>query len=203
MPKEQPNRINWIDVETTGLHPSCLLLEAAIVITDNDLNVLGSANAVVCHPPDVALGDMDEWCRKTHTGSGLMAEVEASKTGVLDLQDLFLSLMQTHDSVNGILGGASVHFDRRVLKSWCPRLHDALSYRNFDVTTLKEAVRRWWPVAEPHVPQASGVPVHRAMPDIKESIRQAHAIREMLLLRPQFAGLEDVARPPNGRPYIK
>lgn len=197
--KETPNRINWFDVETTGLHADCRLLEAALVITDNDLNVLGAANAVIHQDVDAALAEMDDWCRTTHTNSGLVEAVRTSATSHSDASSLFLSLMEEHESLNGILGGSSVHFDRRVLLMWLPAVHDALSYRNFDVTTIKEAVRRWWPVSASQLPRPSGEGAHRAMPDIQESIRQAKALREMLMLHPRAAGLEEAT----GRPYMK
>ena len=43
--------------------------------------------------------------------------------------------------------GNSICQDRRFLARWMPRLEAYFHYRNLDVWTLKELVRRWKPDA--------------------------------------------------------
>ncbi len=60
----------WIDLEATGLIPDTdHILEAAVVVTDSDLNML-SAESTVIHQPDSVLDAMDSWCTKQHGGQG-------------------------------------------------------------------------------------------------------------------------------------
>ena len=184
------NRINWIDVETTGLHQDCELLEMALVVTDNNLKVLGQATAVIHQPPSV-LETMNDWCTKTHTASGLVKECQESETNIEQAEAMLLSVMEECGSLGQILGGASVHFDRRVLRQHCPNLESqGLHYRNFDVSVIKQAVLRWWPGMVELPPSKD---VHRALPDILESIEHAKWFREHLMLNPKALA---------GRPYI-
>lgn len=184
------DRINWIDVETTGLHQDCDLLEVALVVTDNNLRVLGQATAVIHQPPSVLEG-MDDWCTKTHTASGLVKECEESDTSIAQAEAMLLSVMEECGSLGQDLGGASVHFDRRVLRQHCPNLESqGLHYRNFDVSVLKQTIRRWFPGLV-DLPESKDV--HRALPDILESIEQARWYREHLMINPKALA---------GRPYI-
>ena len=200
--KPQDNRINWIDVETTGLHDTCLLLEVGIIVTDNNLNRLDAAKMVLHHPIEAVMADMDDWCIKTHTASGLVEEVAHHGSKPEVVERVLLDTMERCQSVGAILGGSTVHFDRAVLKRHLPEVEKALHYRNFDVTSLKQAVTRWWP----DVPQRRlfGEPIkdaHRAIPDIEESIRHAQVIRDMLMLHPR--ALELAEGEEGGRPYMK
>ena len=66
----------WIDCEMTGLdlvHDA--LIELAVLVTDDDLNVLGDGVDVVIKPPDAALEQMDDFVRTMHTTSGLLDEL--------------------------------------------------------------------------------------------------------------------------------
>ena len=49
--------------------------------------------------------------------------------------------------------GNSICQDRRFLARWMPALEDYFHYRNLDVSTLKELVRRWKPDLMKGVPE--------------------------------------------------
>jgi oligoribonuclease len=74
--------------------------------------------------------------------------------------------------------GNSVHQDRRFMVRYLPRLEAWFHYRNLDVSTLKELVRRWKPaVASGFVKQNR----HEALADIYDSIAELRHYREHFL----------------------
>jgi oligoribonuclease len=74
--------------------------------------------------------------------------------------------------------GNSICQDRRFLARWMPRLEAYFHYRNLDVSTLKELMRRWRPdLARGVVKQGK----HEALADIYESIEELKYYREKFL----------------------
>ncbi|MDP2707991.1 MAG: oligoribonuclease, partial [Burkholderiales bacterium] len=76
------------------------------------------------------------------------------------------------------LCGNSVHQDRRFMVRHLPRLEAFFHYRNLDVSTLKELVKRWKPEL------AAGFTKHgkhEALADIHESIEELKYYREHFL----------------------
>ena len=70
----------WIDLEMTGLDPEThKVIEIATIVTDSELNILAEGPVLAIHQPEEELAKMDEWCTTTHTGSGLVDRVRASK----------------------------------------------------------------------------------------------------------------------------
>ena len=70
----------WVDMEMTGLEPDTdKVLEIAIIVTDKNLQVLAEGPVIAVHQSDETLAAMDEWCTRTHTASGLVARVRASR----------------------------------------------------------------------------------------------------------------------------
>jgi oligoribonuclease len=76
------------------------------------------------------------------------------------------------------LCGNSVHQDRRFLVKYLPRLEAFLLYRNLDVSTLKELVRRWKPDVMAGLTKHGK---HEALADIHESIAELRYYREHIL----------------------
>lgn len=84
-----------------------------------------------------------------------------------------------------LLAGNSVHADKAFLRKGAfRRVHDHLSYRILDVSSIKEAVRRWC-AEEDNV--LAGAPVkkclHLAREDILESIAEARYYRDVIFRR--------------------
>ena len=78
-----------------------------------------------------------------------------------------------------MLAGNSVHCDKEFLKK-APydRVLEYLGYRILDVSSIKEAARRWAPVAIlEQVPKKKGL--HQAREDILESIDEARYYRDV------------------------
>ncbi|MBC7170298.1 oligoribonuclease [Candidatus Bipolaricaulota bacterium] len=175
--------IVWIDLETTGLDPeTSVILEIAAVITDKHLNVLSQESLVIHHPNDALVG-LDEWVQTQHQASGLLEEVRQSKLSLAEAEERVLGLVAARCPPRACpLAGSSVCFDRRFLMRHMPKLEAHLSYRQIDVSSLKELVRRWYPDKAP--PNGSEAK-HRALPDILESIEELRRYRAEVFVPPR------------------
>jgi oligoribonuclease len=168
----------------TGLNPSTdSILQIFCFITDHDLNLLDSDGwGAVIHHPGSTLDAMDEWCTRTHASTGLTAAVLASTVTPEEAASGLLHYIQTYipRADRALLAGNSVHADRAFLSK--PPYDKALAdlhYRIFDVSTIKEAVRRWGPgkMLE-QMPTKRGA--HEARQDVLESIEEAKYYRKVL-----------------------
>ncbi|HRE18602.1 MAG TPA: oligoribonuclease, partial [Rhodocyclaceae bacterium] len=73
------NNLVWLDMEMTGLDPdNDKILELAMVVTDEALQLVAESPVWVVHQSDATLAAMDEWNQKTHGRSGLIDKVKAS-----------------------------------------------------------------------------------------------------------------------------
>lgn len=166
----------WIDMEMTGLDPEQnVVLEIATIITDKDLNVLAQGPVIAIHQSDEELAKMDEWNVNTHTKSGLVARVKASEhdeaRAVAETLDFIRQWVPERTSP---LCGNSIGQDRRFMVKHMGELEAFFHYRNVDVSTIKELVRRWQPeLLEKFTKSGS----HQALDDIRESIAELQFYR--------------------------
>ena len=80
MAVENPNLI-WIDCEMTGLSLAHdVLVEIAVLVTDAELNVLGSGVEFVITAPQEKLDHMSPEVRTMHTESGLLPLIPSGVT---------------------------------------------------------------------------------------------------------------------------
>jgi oligoribonuclease len=173
------NNLIWIDMEMTGLQPdSDRVIEIAMLVTDPQLNVLGTGPVLVVHQPDEVLNAMDAWNRSTHAKSGLIERVRASRLSEADAERQALEFVSAHvpASVSPMCGN-SICQDRRFLARWMPRLEAYFHYRNLDVSTLKELVKRW----KPELKSFSKEGRHEALADILESIEELKFYRKNVM----------------------
>jgi oligoribonuclease len=177
---QDPSRLIWIDMEMSGLNPETdRVLEVAIVITDGDLNTVAEAPVLVVHQSEQVLSAMDDWNKSTHSKSGLVERVRASKLSEGEAQEQMLAFL-THYVPPRIspMCGNSVHQDRRFLAKYLPELEGYFLYRNLDVSTLKELARRWKPQIMAGLTKHGK---HEALADIHESIEELRYYRDHLL----------------------
>ncbi|MFQ5667147.1 MAG: oligoribonuclease [Candidatus Binatia bacterium] len=167
----------WMDMEMTGLDPDRdTILEIASLITDNDLAVVAEGPALAIHQPSQVLEAMDQWNREHHAQSGLTARVLASTISMAAAEAQTLAWVKRYCAERtSPLCGNSIYQDRRFLVRYMPRLEAYLHYRNIDVSTVKELVRRWWPNG-PRPPEKKHA--HLALDDIRESIEELRFYRE-------------------------
>ena len=173
----------WVDCEMTGLDlGKDVLIEVAALVTDADLKVLGDGVDVVIHADEAALGDMIEVVREMHDKSGLTDEVRASTVTLREAEDLIMKYVTTYvkEPRTAPLCGNSIATDRGFLARDMPRLDNHLHYRMIDVSSIKELCRRWYPRAYFGQP-AKGL-AHRALADIRESIRELEYYRRTVFV---------------------
>ncbi|MEU7614525.1 oligoribonuclease [Micromonospora rifamycinica] len=173
----------WIDCEMTGLDlTSDKLIEVAALVTDPDLNVLGEGVDVVIHADDEALAAMPEIVRTMHAKSGLTEEARRSTVTLAEAEDLVLDYITSHvkDPRTAPLCGNSIATDRGFIARDMTRLDAHLHYRMIDVSSIKELCRRWYPRVYFGQPQ-KGL-AHRALADIRESIRELEYYRRTLFV---------------------
>jgi oligoribonuclease len=174
---QNQNHLAWIDLEMTGLSPDTdRIIEIAIVITNNQLEVVAEAPVLVVHQPDSALDSMDAWNKSTHGKSGLIDKVKASTLDEAGAETQMLEFLKEHvPSRTTPMCGNSICQDRRFLVRWMPQLEAYFHYRNLDVSTLKELARRWKPEVAQGIKKHGK---HEALADIHESIEEMKHYRE-------------------------
>jgi len=165
----------WMDLEMSGLEPDQdVILEMATLVTDADLNVLAEGPNLVIHHDDSLLAAMNPWCVEHHGASGLTARVQESQILLAEAEAKTLAFVHQYSPEPLPLCGNSIHQDRRFLQRYMVQLDAAFHYRNIDVSSVKELVRRWYPNTV--IPQKQES--HRAMDDIRESIAELRYYRE-------------------------
>lgn len=162
------------------------IMSLACFITDARLNLLDPAGfEAVIHHQAAQLNRMDEWCTRTHGQSGLTSACLASTTTADDAAVGLLRYIRrwVPEPRTGLLAGNSVHCDKEFLaKKPFGVVLEYLHYRILDVSSIKEAVRRWAPVdMVGNVPMKKGV--HQAREDILESIAEARFYRDTFFVR--------------------
>lgn len=134
----------------TGLNPTTdSILSLSCLITDAHLNLIDPTGFdTIIQTSSSRLSAMDSWCTRTHAASGLTAASLASTTTAESAAADLLAYIQSHIPQSGValLAGNSIHADRAFLSKppW-ERVLDHLHYRIFDVSSIKEAMRRWAP----------------------------------------------------------
>jgi oligoribonuclease len=173
------NNLVWIDMEMTGLQPdSDRIIEIATLVTDAQLNVIATGPVLVVHQPDEVLNAMDSWNKSTHAKTGLIERVRASALSEAEAERQALEFLGAHVPQNtSPMCGNSICQDRRFLARWMPRLEAFFHYRNVDVSTLKELVRRW----KPDLKGFSKEGKHEALADILESIEELKFYRKSVM----------------------
>ena len=176
MPQDD-NHLIWIDLEMSGLSPDTdKVLEVALVVTDSNLNTVAEAPVLVIHQPDAVLDAMDDWNKSTHAKSGLIEKVKASNLSEADVEAKMIAFLSRYVPVKtSPMCGNSICQDRRFLARSMPQLEAFFHYRNLDVSTLKELMKRWKPELAAGLTKQGK---HEALADIYESIEEMKYYRE-------------------------
>ena len=174
---QDATRLIWIDMEMTGLDPdSDRILEVATVITTSHLDIVAEGPVLVVHQSDAVLNGMDAWNRGTHGRSGLTERVRQSTLAEAEVERAVVDFLRGHVPAGvSPMCGNSICQDRRFLARHMPALGSYFHYRNLDVSTLKELVKRWRPALSNGFVKHGK---HEAMADIRESIEELRYYRE-------------------------
>lgn len=180
----------WVDLETTGLgydpaDPQATtpdaILEVAAIITDSNLDEVSTFGPFPIAATDADLALMGDYVRNMHTETGLLERINAGKGHRLGTVD---SAMHGWMSHNGLvkkvnLAGSSVKLDFEFIRRHMPQVFSTLGYRVIDVSSFKEALRDWMPPVVAEI-EAAKAPAHKAMEDIRWSVRELRAYRQAL-----------------------
>lgn len=173
------NKFNliWIDLEMTGLSPEVdHIIEIATLITDPQLIECQEGPSMVVYQTEEILDQMNTWCKKQHGLSGLTERVGRSTISLQEAEERTLAFLAQYSVANSSpMCGNTICHDRRFLAVHMPRLERFFSYRNLDVSTIKELAKRWRPDVINSVAKESK---HLAMDDIKESIKELQHYRQ-------------------------
>ena len=189
------DRIVWIDCEMTGLDPQKhVIVEIAALVTDAELNILGDGVDVVVHASEIDLAQMDDVVTEMHNSSGLTEEIRESAVDVNEAERIVLDYIRewVPNARQAPLAGNSIASDRGFIRRYMPDLEDFLHYRMIDVSSLKELARRWYPRV--YFGQPEKGMSHRALADIRESIRELEFYRRAMMVPGEGPTKEEVAR---------
>ena len=175
------NNLIWIDLEMTGLQPDAdRIIEIAVLVTNAGLEIVAEGPVLAIHQPDEVLAAMDSWNQSTHKKTGLIERVRDSRTTEAEAERRMLEFLGAHVPPNASpMCGNSICQDRRFLARWMPKLEAHFHYRNLDVSTLKELVRRWKPEVMKGFTKEGK---HEAMADILESIEELKFYRRTVMI---------------------
>ena len=170
----------WIDLEMTGLDSSVeRIIEIATVVTDSHLTVLAEGPSLVIHQSDELLDKMDSWNTSQHGKTGLTERVRQSQLNEHQAMQQTLEFLSDWAAPGmSPMCGNSIGQDRRFLVRYMPELANFFHYRNLDVSTLKELVKRWRPDLEGGFTKQGR---HLAMDDIYDSIAELAYYRDVFI----------------------
>ena len=168
----KPQRILWVDLEMTGLDPvRDEILEAAAIVTDWDFHEVATFEGIVRHEPTKLKRLLDRnaafWDANPKARCGLEAQNDSGKALAAVEQDLLVFCDEYFANEPKILlGGNSIHQDRRFIDQWWPAVSRRLHYRMLDVSA-------WKVVFEGKFGKKFAKPEeHRALDDIRGSIQE-------------------------------
>lgn len=164
------------------------IMSFAAFVTDADLNIMDDTGyEAIIHHEKEQLDCMGEWCTSHHGESGLTQACIDSTTTAEEAAEGLLSYIKKYvpERRMALLAGNSVHADKAFLvKKPYNIVTDHLHYRILDVSSIKEAARRWAPKETlAKIPRKKML--HEARQDILESIEEARYYREAFFLKPQ------------------
>lgn len=180
MTNAQLDNLIWIDLEMTGLDPLVeRIIEIATVVTDANLTVLAEGPSLVIHQSDELLDKMDSWNTSQHGKTGLIERVRQSQLNEHQAMQQTLEFLSDWAAPGmSPMCGNSIGQDRRFLVRYMPELANFFHYRNLDVSTLKELVKRWRPDLESGFTKQGR---HLAMDDIYDSIAELAYYRDVFI----------------------
>lgn len=183
------DRFIWIDIETFGLDAQRdPIIEVGVIVTNLKLQPIGEFHCLFW-------SEMHEARYQRlldHSRAGnLLAEQQLiltmhSESGLW--QDAREQWIESHDAEAALdaflvsiavdktdpLCGSSVQFDRAMLAAQMPHIEEMFSYRNIDISSVRELCRRVNPEMYAGLDEdVKPTKLHRALSDLDDTLRQA------------------------------
>ncbi|MCO6558512.1 MAG: hypothetical protein J6575_03630 [Bifidobacterium sp.] len=173
----KPDRLLWIDIETTGLDPEQdRILEVEMRVTDMDgTGEYGRFHAVV---PCGERLDISKWALATHSANGLLeasTKIDGDETHVASKFFAFVKETARHATLHP--AGSSVHFDLAFLMPWIGNLLDhGIDHRWMD----KSSVLMFLQAAKAPIPE-TGDTDHRTRTCLDRDIAQYRKMLDVMM----------------------
>ncbi|ABJ90824.1 oligoribonuclease [Buchnera aphidicola] len=171
----------WVDLETTGLNPKIhKIIEISTIITDKNLNILEIG-------PNIIIFQKKEFLRKIchnffqiHKKNGLMKEIKNSKEDEKSAEKKTLKFLKKWIPKNiSPICGNTISLDRNFLLYHMPKLKSYFYYRNIDVSSINELIKRWKPKILNKIKKKKN---HRTKSDLIESIQELKFYKENIFI---------------------
>jgi oligoribonuclease len=180
MANENPPLV-WVDCEMTGLDlAKDALIEIAVLVTDENLNLLGDGIDLVIRTDEKNLAEMSAEVRNMHTESGLLEKLSTGVAMGVAEEKILEYLSKFTSAGKSPIAGNSIGMDRNFINRDMPKLGAFLHYRSVDVSSIKELARRWYPKVYFNAPKKTGN--HRALGDIQDSIAELKYYRDNIFI---------------------
>lgn len=179
---QSASNLAWLDLEMTGLDAQAdVILQAALIVTDAQLNVL---EEFVCDvwQPDALLARMVPFVKEMHETTGLTERVRKSRVDLLAAERKLLERVAGWCAYPAVLCGNTIGQDKRFVDRWMPGLSGYLSYRTIDVTSVKLLTQAWYGEGASYDKPTKGE--HDALVDIKNSIAELAHYRATVFKTP-------------------
>lgn len=166
-------KILWVDLEMTGLDPiEDRIMEVAAIATDWDFKEIAVYEAVIKVGPNLVKRRMqvgkEFWDTYPEVRDALVKQnLELGRSG-RTIENELLAFIGEHFDEDGhvLLGGNSIHQDRKFIANEWHRLDQKLHYRMLDVSA-------WKVVFDGKYKKRFAKPeAHRALEDIRGSIME-------------------------------
>lgn len=172
----------WVDLEMTSINNVMVdkIIEIAVILTDDDLNVVAEGPDIVIHA-DRELLESTRWypVGQYPESDTLREQSAASIVTTREAEEQVLAFVKEYvEPQTSPLCGNSIHADRHFLKIHMPEFEKYLFYRCVDVSTIKELAKRWAPEVYEEGKRRKGEKPHRARADILNSIEELRFYRE-------------------------
>lgn len=196
------NYLIWTDLETGGLSGQietgelgCShypIFEIAIIVTDSDLNEIGKPLHIFVHQEEEDIAKSHQWAIDEHTKTGLLdncrkygVELASAEQMILaHLKALGVPQYDRKEKTGGVMAGNSITLDRMFISAQMPNFESYMHYRQLDISGIAMAARLWAPEAARSAIEHKKY-LHEALSDIRESIAEAKAYRDLFKLLPQ------------------
>lgn len=194
---DTPHALFWCDLETNSLDPAAgLIFEIAWVLTkfEYPYQPLAQDAYLVKHTEGVKLTGLDPFIDKMHTDNNLLTELATYKDQAETLEGIENELLAlsldwplTKDE-RVVIAGSGAGFDKSFLKVHAPTFASRLSHRVFDTSSLVLSCRSMG------MPRLLKSNVHRAGPDIEESMAHARKCASWMTSLHAVAKVEQAGR---------